>query len=147
MALFQLQLLFLHRCLHRRGGEPWRGALCRPRGSLSWGTVSCTPAPSISPDSQSCSSAQGAPPGSPLPAPQKPEQVWGSPHWPSASLATFFPLLVSGVSQTVSLYVVFALIIGGGREIQFLLPHLIWKWSQCAFFKFLVLCWFPGVCY
>lgn len=75
MALFQLQLLFLHTCLHRRSsGEPWREALCRPRGfpveSLSFGTVSCTPAPSISPDSQSCSSAQGAPPGSPLPAPQ-----------------------------------------------------------------------------
>lgn len=69
-----------------------------------------------SPGSQSCSSAQGAPPGSPLPAPQpESSQVWGSPHWLSASPATFFPLLVSGVLQTISLYIVFALIIGGGR--------------------------------
>ena len=101
------------------GGRPSAGLGDSP-WSLSPSAL--CPAPQLPPSPQILNPALqlrvlrlGPPSQHHSPRARKPEQVWGSPHWLSASLATFFPLLVSGVLQTVSLYIVFALIIGGGR--------------------------------
>ena len=127
MPLLQPQLLFLQACVHRRAPEePLREALCRPlgfcHGGLSpWALCphQLPPSPQIlNPAFQLRVLCLGA--HSQLRIPRtlsqwNAEQVWGSPRWLSASRVTLFPSLVSGVLQTISLYMVFVLTVGGGR--------------------------------